>query len=157
MTPIETNLARMGIALPVAPRPVASYVPFVRTGSLVFISGQLPSKDGHVLFQGCVPTRQTVAQAQQAARLAAINAIAVLRDACHGDWAHFRRIVKLGVFVACESDFDRQPLVANGASDLLVEIFGEAGRHARAAVGTNTLPLGSTVEVELIAEIKPMD
>lgn len=155
MSDIEKNLARLGIILPPAPRPVAAYLPYVQTGSMVFISGQLPSRDGKVLFQGRVPTVQSVEQGCEAARLAAINAVAVLYDACLKDWDRLDRIVKLTVFVACEADFDRQPLVANGASELLVEIFGETGRHARAAVGTNALPMGSTVEVELIASVKP--
>ncbi len=155
MSEVEKNLARLGIVLPPAPRPVAAYVPYVQTGSLVFISGQLPSRDGKVLFQGRAPSAQNIDQAREAARVAAINAVAVLYEACQKDWVRLERIVKLTVFVACEADFDRQPLVANGASDLLVEIFGETGRHARAAVGTNALPLGSTVEVELIASVKP--
>lgn len=155
MSEVEKNLAHLGITLPPAPRPVAAYLPYVQNGSLVFISGQLPSRDGKVLFQGRVPSAQNIDQAREAARVAAINAVAVLYEACLRNWDRLDRIVKLTVFVACEADFDRQPLVANGASDLLVEIFGETGRHARAAVGTNALPLGSTVEVELIASVKP--
>ncbi len=158
MNDIEKNLTRLGLTLPSAPRPVAAYLPYVQTGtqtgSLVFVSGQLPSRDGNVLFKGRVPTVQSVEQGREAARLAAINAVAVLYEACLKDWNRLERILKLTVYVACESDFDRQPLVANGASDLLVEIFGEIGRHARAAVGTNALPLGSTVEVEMIASVK---
>ncbi len=153
MHAVESNLARLGIILPAAPAPVAGYVPFVRAESLVFISGQLPTHNGKLQFKGRVAASGPIEPARDAARLAATNAIAVLRDACQGDWSRLVRIVKLGVFVACEADFDRQPAVANGASDLIVEIFGEAGRHARCAVGTNALPLGSTVEVEMIAQI----
>ncbi len=159
MSDVEKNLARLGVTIPPVPRPVAAYLPYVQigmqAGSLVFVSGQLPSRDGKVLFQGHVPTVQSVEQGRDAARLAAINAVAVLYDACLKDWNRLERIVKLTVYVACEPDFHNQPLVANGASDLLVEIFGEAGRHARAAVGTNALPLGSTVEVEIVASVKP--
>lgn len=153
MHAVESNLARLGITLPAAPAPVASYVPFVQAGSLVFISGQLPTRDGKLQFKGRVAASDAIEPARGAARLAAINAIAVLRNACQGDWSRLVRIVKLTVFVACEADFDRQPVVANGASDLVVEVFGEAGRHARAAVGTNALPLGSTVELEMIAQL----
>ncbi len=153
MPSIEENFAHLGIVLPAPPKPVASYVPFVRTGNLVFISGQLPSRDSQVLFRGKVPVPIGVEQAQEAARLALINALAVLGDACGGRWDRLVRIVRLGVFVQCEPDFDRQSVVANGASDLLAALFGAAGRHARAAVGSNALPLGSAVEVELLAEI----
>jgi enamine deaminase RidA (YjgF/YER057c/UK114 family) len=152
--PVRDTLARLGITLPPAPKPVASYVPFVRTGNLIFISGQLPSKEGKVIHVGLVPTAVSVEQATEAARLAVLNAVAVLSDACTGDLDRVVRIVRIGVFVQSAAGFAQQSQVANGASDLLVEIFGEAGRHARAAVGTNALPLDAAVEVELIAEVR---
>ncbi len=154
MGKIDDTLAKLAITLPAPPKPVASYIPFVRAGDLVFISGQLPFREGKLLAAGKVPTDITPDAAQAAARLAAINALAILKDACAGDLDHVLRIVRVGVFVASADDFTAQPAVANGASDLLVAVFGEAGRHARAAVGANTLPLGATVEVELIAQLR---
>jgi enamine deaminase RidA (YjgF/YER057c/UK114 family) len=154
MGTIDGALERLGIAMPAAPKPVASYVPFVRTGNLVIVSGQLPSKEGKVQCFGAVPAVATVEAATEAARLCVINALAVLRDACDGDLDRVARIVRIGVFVQSADGFDGQSKVANGASDLLVAIFGDAGRHARVAVGTNALPLNASVEVELMAEIR---
>jgi enamine deaminase RidA (YjgF/YER057c/UK114 family) len=150
--------ARLNLTLPPAPKPVAAYVPFVRTGNLVFISGQLPSRDGKVLYTGPVPSACSPEDAKQAAQLATLNALAVLKDACGGDIGggldNVARIVRLGVFVQSDNAFPSQPAIANGASDLLLALFGDAGKHARAAVGTNALPLNATVEVELLAELK---
>jgi len=154
MSAIESTLQSLGITLPPAPKPVAAYVPFVQTGNLVVISGQLPSREGKVAFTGPVPSAVSVEMGAQAARLCAINAIAVLKDACGGNLDRVARIVRIGVFVQSSEGFADQPKVANGASELLVQVFGDAGRHARAAVGTNTLPLNATVEVELLAELK---
>ncbi len=153
---IDDALNRLGIILPPAPKPVASYVPFVRSGNLVYISGQLPSKEGKVLFTGAVgsPLSLSVEQGIEAAKLCTLNALAVLRDACGGDLDQVARIVRIGVFVQSVDLFGEQPKVANGASDLLVAIFGDAGKHARAAVGTNALPLNAAVEIELLAELK---
>lgn len=153
MSNIAATLERLNLTLPPAPKPVASYVPFVRTGNLVFISGQLPSREGKVVCTGKVPTAVSPDEARAGARLATLNALAVLRDACGGDLDRVVRIVRIGVFVQSAEDFTQQPAVANGASDLLVQIFGEPGRHARAAVGTNTLPLNAAVEVEVLAEV----
>jgi len=155
MSAIDDALARLGITLPPAPKPVAAYVPFVQAGDLVFISGQLPSRSGQLVFTGKVPTALPPDQAKEAARLATINALSVLRDACGGNLERVARIVRLGVFVQSHDTFDQQPAVANGASELLVAVFGEAGKHARAAVGVNTLPLNAAVEVELLAQLKP--
>ncbi len=154
MPSFNAALERLGITLPPAPKPVAAYVPFVCTGNLIFISGQLPFSDGIVKFTGPVPTSLSIEQAAEAARLCTINALSVLRDACSGDLDQVTRIVRIAVFVQSANGFDAQPKVANGASDLLVAIFGEAGKHARAAVGINALPLNASVEVELIAEVK---
>jgi enamine deaminase RidA (YjgF/YER057c/UK114 family) len=136
---------------------VASYVPWVRSGNLVFVAGQLPSRDGKVVYTGMVGPGQnghSVENGAEAAKLCTINALAVLKDACGGDLDNVIRIVRIGVFVLSPDGFGDQPKVANGASDLLVALFGEAGRHARAAVGTNALPLNAAVEVEVIAEVK---
>lgn len=155
MSAIESTLQSLGITLPPAPKPVAAYVPFVQTGNLVAISGQLPSQAGKVVFAGAVPAAASIEQGAQAARLCAINVLAVLKDACGGNLDRVARIVRVGVFVQSSEGFADQSKVANGASDLFVQVFGDLGRHARAAVGTNTLPLNATVEVELLAELKP--
>ena len=153
MSQIEAVLQVLNLTLPPAPKPVASYVPFVRTGNLVVVSGQLPSREGKVQFAGAVPTAVSVEQGIEAAKLCILNALSVLRDACGGNLDKVARIVRIGVFVQSVDGFDGQPKVANGASDFLVAVFGEAGKHARAAVGTNALPLNASVEVELMAEL----
>lgn len=150
---LQAKLAALGLVLPAPPKPVAAYVPFVRAHNLIFISGQLPMRDGQLTARGIVPTSVDLAQAQTAAQQCLLNALAVLDSALDGNWSRLHRIVRLGVFVACADDFVNQPQVANGASELLVNLFGQAGRHARAAVGVNTLPLGAPVELELLAEV----
>jgi enamine deaminase RidA (YjgF/YER057c/UK114 family) len=154
MGTVEKALAGLGIVLPGAPKPVGSYVPFVRTGNLVFISGQLPWREGKLSATGAVPTAVSVEQGKEAARVATINALAVLREACEGDLDKVVRVVKVGAFVQSGAGFEQQPQVANGASDLLAAVFGEAGKHARAAVGSIALPLNATVEIELMVEVK---
>jgi enamine deaminase RidA (YjgF/YER057c/UK114 family) len=154
MSTVEKRLKAAGVSLPEAPRPVAAYVPFVKVGNLVFVSGQIPLRDGQLTVRGPVPSVVGPAEAAGAARQCVVNALAVLAAALDGDLDRVRRIVRLGVFVACDPGFDGQPQVANGASELLIEVFGDAGRHARAAVGSVGLPLGATVEVELIAEVE---
>ena len=147
------RLADLDITLPEPPEPVAAYIPAVKTGNLVFISGQIPLSGGQVAWTGPVPSRVGIDEARNAARQCAINALAVLTGQVGGDLSRVKQIVRLGVFVCSDPGFHQQPKVANGASELLVEIFGEAGRHARAAVGSVALPLGATVEVEMIVEI----
>ena len=154
MSSVQQRLLDAGVALPPAPKPVAAYVPSVRAGDLVFVSGQIPLRDGALTATGPVPSEVTVEAATAAARQCVINALAVLADALDGDLDQVRRIVRLGVFVASDTGFKGQPTVANGASELLLEVFGEAGRHARAAVGSVGLPLGATVEVEMVALVK---
>ncbi|MCE9619421.1 MAG: RidA family protein [Planctomycetes bacterium] len=144
----------LGLALPPAPKPVAAYIPFVRTGNLVYISGQLPFQDGKLVATGSVPSTTSIEAAAAAARQAVLNGLAVLADAA-GGLDRVRKIVRVGVFVCSDPGFTEQPKVANGASELLQQIFGEAGRHARAAVGNIALPLGASVEVELLAEVSP--
>lgn len=149
---IDAKLESLGITLPVPAAPVANYVPFVVTGSMLFISGQLPiGADG--LVKGKLGVTLDSAAGAAAARLCAINLIAQARIALGGDLSRVKRVVKLVAFIACADDFTDQPKVANGASDLFVDVFGDAGRHARSAVGTNALPLGAAVEVEAIYEI----
>ncbi len=153
MSSPEARLKELGITLPEAPKPVAAYIPFVRTGNLVVISGQLPFVDGKLEQTGRLGKDVSVEDGQRFARLAAINALAVVKAAA-GSLDNVARVVRVGVFVASEDSFTAQPQVANGASELLVEVFGDAGRHARAAVGVNVLPLGTPVEVEMMVELR---
>jgi len=150
---IKDRLEEIGIQLPKAAAPAANYVPWVESGGQVFVAGQIPAWQGELRHQGIVGRDVTLEEAQNAARLCGLNVIAQLEAACAGDLDRVQRIVKLGVFVACTSAFTDQPKVANGASDLMVEVFGEAGRHARFAVGAPSLPLGVAVEVDAVAEI----
>ena len=150
---IDARLAELGIELPSPPKPVASYVPFVVTGNLLHVSGQVPmGKDG-LEFVGKLGQDFDVETGQAAARLCAINIIAQLKTAADGNLDRISRIVRLGGFVNCTADFKAQPLVINGASDLMMDVFGEVGRHARAAVGTNSLPGNAAVEIDAIAEL----
>jgi enamine deaminase RidA (YjgF/YER057c/UK114 family) len=150
---VEDRLRELGIELPAAPTPVASYVPVVLAGGLAFVAGQGAIVDGAVLHPGHLGADVTVEQGQEAARRCALQALAALKEAL-GSLDRIRRIANLTVYVASVPGFDEQPVVANGASDLLVEVFGDAGRHARAAVGVNELPLGLSVEVAVIAEVE---
>jgi len=148
---IEARLKELGIELPQAAAPAANYVPFVISGKLLFVSGQLPMAGGKPAVTGVLGAGVTLAEGQRAARLCAVNIIAQAKAAL-GDLDRVTRIVRLGGFVASAPDFTDQPKVVNGASDLMVEVFGDAGRHARAAVGVNVLPLGTAVEVDAIIE-----
>ncbi len=149
---IASRLAELSITLPAAPKPVAAYVPAVRTGNLIFISGQLPMQAGQLMMSGPV-SAASIERAQAAARQCALNGLAIVADQLGGSLDRVVRIVRLGVFVCCEAGFADQPKVANGASEVLQQIFGEAGRHARAAVGSIALPLGASVEVEMLVEV----
>ena len=151
---INKRLTELGIMLPTPSKPVANYVPWVRTGNLVFISGQGAVKDGKIEYTGKVGDTLSIEDAVASARLTAINVLAQLRDACGGDLDRVKRIVKLLGFVNCSPTFGEQPKVINGASDLMVEVFGEKGRHARSAVGAPALPFNLSVEVEAIVEIE---
>jgi len=150
---IETRLKELGITLPEAAAPAANYIPYVVAGSLIFVAGQITFWNGDVKYIGKVGKDFSVEEAQQAARLCGLNIIAQVKAACGGDLDRVRRCVKLGVFVNCIDDFTQQPIVANGASDLMVEVFGEAGRHARFAVGVNTLPRNVATEADAVFEI----
>ena len=151
MTPEET-LAKLGYALPTPTKPVAAYVPTVRTGNLVFVAGQLPFVDGKLATTGRLGESVTLEEGQAYARQCVLNALAALKAEI-GELSRVKRVVRVGAFVACVDSFTDQPKVANGASELLQEVFGEAGRHARAAVGVNVLPLDAPVEVELLVEV----
>ncbi len=149
---IQNRLAALGVTLPAAAAPAGSYVPFVQSGKLILTSGQLPLADGKLVSTGLVGRDLDVATAKEAAKTCAINVLAQLQAAT-GDLERIARLVKITVFVASTPDFTEQHLVANGASDFLVEVLGEAGKHARAAVGMASLPLNAPVEVEAIAEL----
>jgi enamine deaminase RidA (YjgF/YER057c/UK114 family) len=142
----------MGLAVPDVAKPVAAYVPAVRSGSHVYTSGQLPLRDGELICTGLVGAEVSPEQATECAQQCALNALAAVR-ADIADLGAVARIVKVVVFVASAAGFTGQPQVANGASELLGEVFGDAGRHARSAVGVAVLPLGAPVEVELIVEV----
>jgi enamine deaminase RidA (YjgF/YER057c/UK114 family) len=154
MTIIEARLKELGIALSNPPKPVASYVPYTISGNQVFVSGQVPIADGALKYVGKLGADFSVEMGQAAAQLCAINILSVLRVACEGDLDKVVRCLKVNVFVNATPDYDQQPEVANGASDLFVAVFGEAGRHARAAVGMGSLPRGVAVEVDATFEIQ---
>jgi enamine deaminase RidA (YjgF/YER057c/UK114 family) len=150
---IKAKLAEMGITLPSGAAPVANYVPYVVTGNLVFVSGQVTIGPNGLEYVGIVGKDFDVDQAKKAARLCAMNIVAQLDKATHGDLDRVKRIVKVTGFVNAVPGFDKHPEVVNGASDFLVEVFGDAGKHARAAVGAGSLPRNVAVEVEAIAEL----
>jgi enamine deaminase RidA (YjgF/YER057c/UK114 family) len=152
MGQIEQRLAKLGITLPTPNAPVANYVPSVRSGSLLFISGQISNGPAGVT-KGKLGATLTLEEGFAAARLCGINILAQINAALSGDLDRVKRVVKLGGFVNCVPEFEDQPKVINGASDLMVAVFGEAGKHARAAVGAPSLPLGAAVEVEAVVEI----
>lgn len=152
-TTLESKLAALQLHLPEPPAPVAAYVPAVRSGNLVFVSGQLPLTAGQLLASGNVPSKVTVDQAQEAAVQCVLNGLAVLKAELGGDLSKLKRVVRIGAFVQSDNGFEDQPLVANGASELLEKLLGDAGKHARAAVGVNALPLGASVEIEFVFEV----
>jgi enamine deaminase RidA (YjgF/YER057c/UK114 family) len=149
---VAARLAEKGIMLPEPVKPVASYVPWVITGNLLFVSGQVPFKDGSLSHTGHVGSTVSVEEGYDCARVCGINLLSQAKDAMGGDLDRITRVVKLTGFVSCGPDFTDQPKVINGCSDLMAEAFGDNGRHARAAVGAPSLPLGSAVEVEAIFE-----
>lgn len=148
----EARLAALGLELPEPPRPVAAYVPWTRAGDFLFTAGQIPVRDGNVAFRGRVGLDLTVEQGQEAARLCALNALAVVRQAL-GSLERVRQVVRLDGFVNSASGFTDQPRVLNGASELLLAAFGDAGRHARLAIGVAELPLDAAVEIALVVAV----
>lgn len=153
MGQIDKRLAELGLNLPVPAKPVANYVPWVRTGNLVFISGQVPVENGKATYTGQLGDTVSLEDGAKSARLCAINLIAQLKDACGGDLDRVKRVVKLVGFVNATPSFTDHPKVINGASDVMVEVFGDKGRHARSAVACPSLPLGVATEVEAIIEV----
>ena len=150
---IEQRLAARGLDLPDAPAPAANYVPYTISGKLLFVAGQLPFRKGQVAVSGRVGDDVSLEQGQEAARICALNLLAQAKAACGGDLDRLARCLKLGGFVSCGPTFTEHPAVINGASDLMVEAMGEAGQHARFAVGCASLPRGAAVEVEAIFEL----
>jgi enamine deaminase RidA (YjgF/YER057c/UK114 family) len=150
---IDARLAELKLELPKAAAPVANYVPVVIVGNLAFLSGQVTAWNGEFKFRGKLGRDFTIEQGQEAARICALNIIAQLKAALGGDLDRVKRCVRLGVFVNSMPEFTDQPKVGNGASDLLVQIFGDAGKHARTAIGTNALPVDVAVEIDAIFEI----
>lgn len=151
---IDAKLKELDIEVPEPAAPVANYVPFVAVGKLVFISGQVPLVDGKPQYIGKVGTTFSVEEGQQAARICAINLIAQMRAAAGGDLDKVKRVVRLGGFVNSTPDFTQQPSVVNGASDVMVEVFGDKGKHCRTAVSAGALPLDVAVEVDAVIELE---
>ncbi|MEL6531696.1 MAG: RidA family protein [Pseudomonadota bacterium] len=150
---IETKLTELGVSLPDAPAPAANYVPFVLVGDLLHVSGQISMDAGGGLITGKVGQDLSVEEGAAAAQRCALSLLAQVKAACGGDWSKFVRVVKLTGFVNAPGDFTEQPKVINGASDFLVEVLGENGRHARSAVGAGALPLNVAVEIEGIFQL----
>ena len=152
MSTPEENLAKLGLSVPEVAKPVAVYVPAVRTGNYIFTSGQLPMRSGQLMLTGKVGAEVTLEEAVECAQQCALNAIAAVKAEI-GDLSLVKRVVKVVAFVASTPDFTGQPLVANGASELFGAVFGDAGVHARSAVGVPVLPLDAPVEVEILVEV----
>ncbi len=153
MSRIEARLAELGVHLPEAPKPVASYIPANRSGNIVVTSGQLPTRSGELIHKGIVGQNVTEEQALEAAHLCAVNNLAVIK-ALIGDLDKIVKIVKITVFVASAQTYTTHPKIANGASNFLQDVFGDAGRHARSTIGVAVLPLNAPVEVEMMVEVK---
>jgi enamine deaminase RidA (YjgF/YER057c/UK114 family) len=152
MSTPEERLAELGLSVPEVAKPVAAYVPALRSGNYVYTSGQLPMRDGQLITTGKVGAEVSQEEAVECARQCGLNAIAAVKAEV-GELSAVKRVVKVVAFVASTPDFTAQPQVANGVSELLGEVFGEAGRHARSAVGVSVLPLDAPVEVELLVEV----
>ena len=148
---IEDRLRELSIELPTPPSPAGSYIPVVTTGNLAFVSGQIPMKDGKVIFEGKVPEQQSLESARDAAKICIINGLAQLK-ANLGSLDKITKFVRISGFVNSNPEFTEQPKVINAASDLLVEIFGDMAKHSRIAVGVASLPLNSTVEIDMVVE-----
>lgn len=151
----ETRLLSLGLSLPETARAAANYVPYVVSGNQIIIAGQIPFLNGEKMHQGRLGDTFSVEQGQDAARACALNILAQAKSAVQGDWSKIIRCIRLGGFVNATPDFVDHPAVINGASDLIVGVLGNAGRHARAAVGVSSLPFGVAVEIDAIFEIRP--
>jgi enamine deaminase RidA (YjgF/YER057c/UK114 family) len=152
---IVKKLEDLGWTLPAAPKPVGAYVPAVRTGNLLFVSGQLPLWSGKLIAEGRVPSDVNIETATRAVAQCTVNGLAIVGGELAGDWSRLTRVVRIGVFVQCETGFHDQAKIANGGSELLQHLLGESGKHARVTVGVNALPLNASVEAEFLYEIRP--
>jgi len=150
----EENIKNLGLNIPELPKALANYVPYKLVGNTIYISGQAPAQNGEIIYRGKVGSDITVEDGIEAAKLCVINIIAAVKKGLDGDWDKLDSFVKLTGYVNCQDNFTDQPKVINGASDMLVDIFGEQGRHARVAVGSNALPLGIAVEIDAIVQLK---
>jgi enamine deaminase RidA (YjgF/YER057c/UK114 family) len=149
---IEEKFKEMGIEIPEAPKPLASYIPVIKTGNLIFTAGQIPMANGELKYKGKVGREISLEDGIKAAELCVINCLSVIKSELI-NLDKIKRIIKVTVFVSSADGFTDQPKVANGASDLLVKVFGENGKHVRSAVGVNELPIGSAVEIEMVVEV----
>ena len=152
---IQKRIEELGYTIPVTPAPVANYVPAIIVGSELRTSGQIPIVDGELRFKGSVPSKQSIENAIEAARICGLNAIAVAGSTLGGNLERLGGVLQVRVFVASDIGFDGHSAVANGVSDLMVDIFGDSGKHIRVAMGSIGLPLGATTEVEVVFKIKP--
>jgi enamine deaminase RidA (YjgF/YER057c/UK114 family) len=150
----DENIKNLGLNIPELPKALANYVPFKIVGKTMYISGQAPVRNGEMIYKGKVGSDITIEEGIEAAKLCVINIIAAVKTGLEGDWNKLDSFVKLTGFVNCQDSFTDQPKIINGASDMLVEIFGDQGRHARVAVGSNALPLGISVEIDAIIQLK---
>ena len=150
----EENIKNLGLNIPELPKALANYVPYKIVGKTMYISGQAPVQNGELIYKGKVGSDITIEDGIKAARLCVTNIIAAVKTGLEGDWGKLDSFVKLTGFVNCQDDFTDQPKIINGASDMLVDIFGDQGRHARVAVGSNALPLGIAVEIDAIVQLK---
>ena len=150
----EKNIKDLGLNIPEPPSAVANYVPYKIVDNLVFISGQAPSRNGKLIYTGKVGDKITDEEGILAAELCCLNIISLLKKSIEGDWEKFDNFVKIGGFVNCNPNYSNQPIIINGASDLLVKIFGDKGKHTRVAVGSIALPLDISVEIDAIIKIK---
>ena len=150
----EENIKQLGIIIPDMPAPLANYVPYKVSDNIVYVSGQGPAVNGELIYKGKVNEDISIEDGIKASELCCINIIAALKKSINGDWNRLDGFLKLGGFVNCKDDFFDQPKIINGASDLLVKIFGDQGRHARFAVGSNALPMNISVEIDAIIKIK---
>ena len=150
----DENIKNLGLNIPDLPKALANYVPYKIIGKTIYISGQAPVQNGELIYKGKVGSDISIEEGIEAAKLCVINIIAALKTGLEGDWDKLDSFVKLTGFVNCQDNFTDQPKIINGASDMLVEIFGNQGRHARVAVGSNALPLGIAVEIDAIVQLK---
>ena len=150
----DENIKNLGLNIPDLPKALANYVPYKIIGKTIYISGQAPVENGELVYKGKVGSDISIEEGIEAAKLCVINIIAALKTGLEGDWDKLDSFVKLTGFVNCQDNFTDQPKIINGASDMLVEIFGDQGRHARVAVGANALPLGIAVEIDAIVQLK---